>query len=213
MDNDLLNSCEPLILAISNQFYGIDKEDLLQAGRIGLYSAYKNYKSDSNTKFSTYAYSYIFGEMYKLSIESKSIKINKETLKLIKLIEKARNYLTQSLGKIPNNNDISNYLEIDLNIINNAIIYSNKVLSLDKENEDEKTLYNLTSSDEDNDIKIDIKDSIDLLNEDEKNIIKYRYYNDLTQQQIAKMMGISQVKVSRYEQKSLKKLKKYLVYE
>ena len=64
----LLNSCEPLIKSIAKNFYNVEQEDLIQAGQIGLINAYKHYDKNSNTKFSTFAYSYIFGEMYNLSL-------------------------------------------------------------------------------------------------------------------------------------------------
>ena len=213
MDNELLKQLDPLIHKIANQFYNVDKEDLIQAGRIGLINAYKHYNSNSNTKFSTFAYSYIFGEMYNLSISNKTIKINRDILKLVKLIEKTKIFLTQSLGRLPNMKDIASYLEMDENILTNAYLSVNNVLSLDKESEEENNLYNTLYKEEDNDVKIDILDSVNTLSEEEQNIIKYRYYQDLTQSETAKIMGISQVKVSRYEQKSLKKLKKVMTYE
>ncbi len=213
MDNELLYKCEPLIMAISNQFYGIEKEDLLQAGRIGLINAYNHYNKNSNTKFSTFAYQWIYGEMYNLTLNSKMIKQNRELVKLIKLVKKAKSYLTQIINREPTIKDIANYLELDENIIANAYSYTKSVLSLDQQNDDEQELYNKAIIEEDNDTKIDLEYGINNLLNIEKQIIKYRYYDDLTQEQTAKKLGLSQVKVSRYEQKSLKKLKKYLINE
>ncbi len=120
MDEQLLERCEPLIYAISNQFFGVDKEDSLQAGRVGLTYAYKHYDKKNHTKFSTFAYQWIYGEMYKLTIDSKSIKQNRDILKLVKLIEKTKTYLTQLMNKEPSLKDISNYLSIDEQLIINA---------------------------------------------------------------------------------------------
>jgi len=167
MDTSLLLECEPLIMAISNQFYGVDKEDLLQAGRVGLSCAYKNYKKDSNTKFSTFAYQWIYGEMYKLAVENNNIKQNRDTLKMVKLIEKTKTYLTQLMNKEPTLKDISNYLEIDESVLVNAYLSTQSILSLDKEyaNDD---LYNKTKYEEDNDMMIDIKNGINNLLTDNK---------------------------------------------
>ena len=213
MDDLLIKDFEPLIKSISCKFYGIDKEDLMQAGKVGLINAYNHYDKSSNTKFSTYAYTYIYGEMYNLLLNNKTIKINKDTLKLVKLVDKTKNYLEQKYEKDISLKEVSKYLKIDETILENAIITTNTILSLDNENQDNDNLYNLYKYEENNDIKIDIINSIKGLEKEEQDIIKYRYYNDLTQSETAKILGISQVKVSRYEQKSLKKLKKIMMYE
>ena len=202
---ELINRCMPLIKSIANNFYNVDKEDLIQAGQIGLINAYNHYKSNTNTKFSSFAYSYIFGEMYNLSLISKSIKTNKENLKLMKLINKTINYLSQSLNKTPSIKDIANYLNIDENIINNVYNSSLKILNIDDNNY--KDLYYKTY---DNDLRIDLDNSINSLSEEEKEIIKYRYYNDLTQSEVAKIMNRSQVSISRTEKKSLIKLRQLI---
>ena len=211
MDDLLIKDFEVLIKSISNKFYGIDKEDLMQAGKVGLINAYNHYDKNSNTKFSTYAYTYIYGEMYSLLLNNKMIKTNKDTLKLVKLIDKTKIYLEQKYSKEVSLNEIANYLNMDISILENAIINTNKMLSLDKEDND--YLYNIYKYEDNNDIKIDIINSINDLEKEEQDIIKCRYFNDLTQSETAKVLGLSQVKVSRYEQKSLKKLKKIMMYE
>ena len=213
MDDLLIKDFEVLIKSISNKFFGIEKEDLLQAGKVGLINAYKHYDKNSKTKFSTYAYTYIYGEMYNLLLNNKLIKTNKDTLKLVKVIEKTKDYLEQKYEKEASLLDIANYLKIDISLIESALITSNKILSLDNEIQNNNNLYNLCKYSENNDMKIDINDSINSLEKEEQEIIKYRYFNDLTQNETAKLLGISQVKVSRYEQKSLKKLKKVMMYE
>ena len=213
MDDLLIKDFEVLIKSISNKFYGIDKEDLMQAGKVGLINAYKHYDKNSNTKFSTYAYTYIYGEMYNLLLNNRAIKTNKETLKLVKLIDKTKNYLEQKYNKEVSLSEIANYLEMDESILENALITTNTILSLDKESEENDNLYNVYKYDENNDIKLDIRDSINDLDNIEQDIIKCRYFSDLTQSETAKVLGLSQVKVSRYEQKSLKKLKKIMMYE
>jgi len=70
---DLLEMYSNLIRSIANKFYGIPKDELYHVGTIGLFNAYKHYDKNSNVKFSTYAYSYIFGEMYELYRTSKII--------------------------------------------------------------------------------------------------------------------------------------------
>lgn len=213
MDDLLIKDFEPLIKSISSKFYGIDKEDLMQAGKVGLINAYNHYNNDSNTKFSTYAYTYIYGEMYNLLLNDKAIKTNKDILKLVKLIDKTKNYLEQKYEREISLDEIAKYLEMDVSLLENALLTTNTILSLDKENEENDNLYNMYKYDDNNDTLLDIKDSINNLDECEQDIIKCRYFNDLTQSETAKILGLSQVKVSRYEQKSLKKLKKIMMYE
>lgn len=199
---ELLISCEGLIKTIAKNFYNVEQEDLIQAGRIGLINAYKNYDKKSNTKFSTYAYSYIYGEMYNLSIKSNFLKINKDNLKLVRLINKTYNYLSQSLNKIPTLQDISNYLNIDINLISN--VYNSTLTTLDIDDNDK------TYTSSDNDLRIDLNNSINTLNKDEQNIIRFRYYNNMTQSEVAQIMNKSQVSISRQEKKTLKKLKQLI---
>ena len=75
-----------LIWQIAKKFYGTNKNDLYQAGVLGIIKAYHNYKIDGNTKFSTYAYKYIYGEMYLVAC-NKEMKYGKELLQLVSKIE------------------------------------------------------------------------------------------------------------------------------
>ena len=199
---ELLITCEPLIKSIANTFYNVEKEDLIQAGRIGLIEAYKHYDKNSNVKFSTFAYSYIFGQMYNLSIKSNPIKTNKDNLKILKLINKTQNYLSQTLNKTPSLYDISSYLNIDIDTINNVYNSSLSTLDID-DNDDTYITY-------DNDMKIDLNNSINTLSDNEQALIKYRYFNDLTQSEVANIMNTSQVSISRQEKKTLKKLRQLI---
>ena len=86
MLEELIKSSTGLIWAVAKRFYGVDKNDLYQAGVLGVVKAYQNYVDDGKSKFSTYAYNYIFGEMYALA-NNKEIKLNKDINRLIKMIE------------------------------------------------------------------------------------------------------------------------------
>ena len=138
---------KPLIKSIASNFYGVEYNDLYQAGVLGLIQAYKNYQSDGKTKFSSYAYKYIFGEMYNYMLSAKALKQNRDLLKLTKLIEKTNVYLTQSLGKVPTTLEIAKYLNIDPNLINMAISSTYSILSLDSELDNDSSLYNTIKDD------------------------------------------------------------------
>lgn len=208
MIEDIIKSNEKMIYKLTNRFYGVDKEDLFQAGVLGLLKALKNYK-ESDAKFSTYAFDYIYGEMYNLAL-NKTIKINKEILKLYKSIEKTRAILSQKMDRIPSNEDIAKFLNMDIKDINNAVMSGFSIMSLD--NEREMPYYETIRLDEKNNIDdaILISESLETLTDDEQNIIKARYYEDLTQSEVAKKLCMSQVMVSRYEKKGLTKMQAFM---
>ena len=108
---EIINLNSPLIYKIANKFYGADIEDLYQVGVIGVLKAYKNYKQNGTTKFSTYAYDYIFGEMYNLVNNSNNYKVSKDLIRLYKKLEVTRYTLAQSLGKIPNNFTVKKHVD------------------------------------------------------------------------------------------------------
>lgn len=201
----------PLIKHIAAKFYEVPFEDLMQAGAIGVLKAYKNYRQNNNVKFSSYAYDYIFGEMYELVMKNRKIKVTKEILKLAKQIEHARNALSLKLGKIPNYEELSQYLEIPLTQIAEVLYVTREMTSLDDNTKEARELYETIPSKESISLeeKLTLEEGIESLEEEEQKIIKYRYFNDLTQRETAKKMCMSQVMISRYEQKSLKKLRQY----
>ena len=196
-----------LIISCVNKFYNIDKEDLYQAGVVGLLKAYKNYRYDGKTKFSSYAYKYIYGEMYLLACEN-NIKINKDILKLSKMINKTKYALAQKLNKIPTNEEIATFLTLPVERINEALMATDEILSLD--NDDNNSLYDVIKDNTNYDDAILLSQGLKYLSDDEKRVIIDKYYNDLTQDEIAKKMLLSQVTVSRYEKRSLSKLKEYM---
>lgn len=211
---------ENLILENKNLIYSMtryferycNKEDLFQAGCIGMIIAYKNFDENMGVKFTTYAYPYILGEMKKVVRENKSFKVSRNIQLLSLKIEKANILLTQKLMREPTNIELSNYLEIPIDIINEAINSNMNVYSIDEPiNKEGKivTLQDVLGNNENENIDdlILLKDELSKLSEFEKKLIQTRYENDLTQQQTAEVLGISQVQVSRKEQKILLKLK------
>ena len=104
---------ENLIYSIINKYSNYyDIDDLYQVGVMGMIKAYKNYKKEYNTKFTSYAYTYIFGEIVKYINESKNFKISKENRYLYKKINEAKTILTQKLMKEPSNYELSLFLDI-----------------------------------------------------------------------------------------------------
>ena len=208
---NLIIDNERLIYSIAKYFKNYDSiEDLYQAGCLGLVTAYKKYNPSMNSKFTTYAYPFILGEMRKLVREDKGIKISREITKLNLKIEKAYILLSQKLMKEPKIQDIANYLEIPQYYVSEALLSLNKIKSIDEPVNNEGrdlTLQDVIGKSENIDDLIMLKDSLNSLTNEEKELIENRYMKDYTQSETSKIIGISQVQVSRKEQKVLNKIK------
>lgn len=211
MIENIINSSAGLIWKIAKQFYNVDKNDLYQAGVLGVIKAYKHYQNERDVKFSTFAYKYIYGEMYLLA-NNREIKITKDILKLLKMIERGKMKLSQEIMREPTNKELALYLEIEEEKLNQVLMYASKTVSLDEVCDEARNLHEVVSLDESVplDDKMLLNESINNLNKLEKDIIKSRYYEDLTQSETAKKLGITQVMVSRYEQKSLVKMREFM---
>ncbi len=202
-----------LIYMIINKFFkGYSTEDLYQVGVIGVIKAYNNYKENKNTKFSTYAYKYIYGEIYSYINAERNIKVSKEYISLYKKINTAKNILSQRLMKEPSITELSLFLEIDEKELIKVLTSMNRVDSL------EKVIYNdgkdlsllETVSDKKDYYNIDylmLNEEINKLESPYKELIYLRYYEDKTQSEVASLLGMNQVEVSRSEKKTLKKIR------
>lgn len=205
---NIIEENQSLIYSIASKFRG-DIEDLFQVGCIGIMKAYENYDFNKQTKFTTYAYTYIFGEIYKYVLRNKNIKLTHDQVKLNSAINKARDFLTQKLSREPTNKELADFLEIpDYKIVEIQNIM--EVYSLDDVNDD-ISLYDLIGfSDMKKDDLILLRDALNKLDKEEKELILKRYFYNMTQSEIAKQIGVNQVKVSREEGKVLTKLRNYI---
>lgn len=181
-----------------------DRDDLYQVGMLGLIDAYKHYNSNYDTKFSTFAYYYIVGEVNKYIRENSSLKISRNIIELKKKILECRDVMTQKLGRAPTNLEISLYLDVDISLIDNALVATDEVASIDDN-------INLIKSYDDTSPEVlDLKGELKKLSSEEKRLIYARYFEDLTQSETSNILGMSQVQVSRSEGKILKKLRENL---
>ena len=208
MDNIL--EYENLIYKMISQYKSFDKEDLYQVAMMGLMKAQKNYKESENTKFSTYAYYYILGEINNYITASNPVKVSRDLLRLNKSLEQAKEVMRQRLKREPTTEELSIFLEEPVEKIQEATLATRQVESLDYAYDEENMdLYNSIGTEEKgmNDEILDLKDAISSLPQEEQQLIIARYFNDLTQQETSKTLGMSQVQVSRKETKILEKLK------
>lgn len=213
MDNNTVTQYRKLIYSIARKYsYNEnDLEDLYQVGNIGLFHALENYKADSGTKFSTYAHFYIRGEILKYIRENKLIKVNNDLDKLARSISRVKEHLTQVKEKEPTLEEIAEFLEVPIESVYDAINSSSSIKSLDYELTDDKdnNLYDYEAYIEKgyNEDILDLRDELEKLPDEEKELIFNRYFLDRSQKETSSELGISQVQVSRKESKILNKIR------
>ncbi|HPF83377.1 MAG TPA: sigma-70 family RNA polymerase sigma factor [Bacilli bacterium] len=213
--NNIIEENSRLIYSVVNLFKNNNnKDDLYQAGVLGMIKAYKNFDNSINVKFTTYAYPYILGEVKKFLREDKDIKISRSISKFNYQIEKVSILLSQKLYREPTTKEIADFLNIDELYVIDSINSKREVKSIDEpimSDSKEITLHEtIPSKQEKIDDLIMLRDEIEKLNNFEKEIIQKRYFEDETQTEIASLLGMTQVQVSRREQKILAKLKQKL---
>lgn len=213
-NDEIILENQKLVYSIINTYFPNyqNKNDLFQVGCMGLINASYKYKDDYNTKFSSYAYMFILGEMKKYVREDRGIKLSYDLQKLSYKIEKLRLMLYQKLMREPTIYEISEILGIEEEKIIEALNIPNNIQSLDEpmnENGKSINLYDCISVNGTQVINelIDLKRELENLSKEERMIIESRYMNDMTQSEVAKKLGMNQVQVSRNEKKVLIKLR------
>ena len=210
---DIIKENKGLIYSIIKKYVSYyEFDDLYQVSIIGIIKAFNNYDATNVVKFTTYAYKYILSEVISFVNNSKLIKSSREYNKIYKKILEARTILTQKLMKEPSTYELSLFLELDENVINNVLMIKDSVTSLDAAiTKDGKTLSLLdsisTSESADTTESILLEDILNTLDKKEQELINLRYFQDKTQSETAKYLHTNQVQVSRNEAKILKKLK------
>lgn len=211
--NEAINDNNNLIYSICSKYTNYcDKEDLYQQGVIGLINAYNNYDNTKNTKFSTYAFPYIVGEVSNYVRENKNIKISRDIIRLGKKINEYIDKHKSVRGYEPSIEDISKMLNISTQKVIYALDACKNIKSIDEKINDEGKEITLLDKLVKEDIVttdtiLDLKEAFKYLSDTEKELLINRYYKDLTQSEVSKILGVNQVYVSRLEKKALSKMK------
>ncbi len=216
----LVESNSGLVWSIIKRFSGrgFELDDLYQIGVIGLIKSIKRFDTNFDVKLSTYAVPYILGEVKRFIRDDGPIKISRSIKELsIKIKDIQKEYLNRT-GEEIGINEIAKQLKIPKEDVAVALDSLNPIESIYKDTLQEKNqltiLDQLTNNiDEAEQIvnKLSLKELINSLNEQEQEIILLRYYKEKTQMQVAKILGISQVQVSRIEKRILNSMKMKLV--
>lgn len=218
----LVESNQGLIWNIAKRFLGrgYDKEDIYQIGCLGFIKAVRRFDLRFDVKLSTYAVPYILGEIKRFLRDDWPVKVSRSLKELnIKINELKKEY--EKKGVELSISEISEILKLPKEEIIMAIESARTVESIEScTYVDNKTSNTLNLSDtlvDDHDEsvliinKITIQKLVNNLDNREKEIILLRFYKDKTQAEVAKIIGISQVQVSRIEKKVLSGMKDELV--
>lgn len=204
-----------LIWSIVTRFKdrGYEIEDLYQIGCIGFIKSIKRFDTNYEVKLSTYAVPYILGEIKRFIRDDGPVKVSRSIKELsykIKLIQ--NEYITKK-GRDIQIEELAKLLKVSKEDIVIAMDSNNTVESIDRKvnDYDDLTIMDKLKSnvDQEKDIvnKITIKTLIEGLDEKSKKIIMLRYYRGKTQSQVAELLGVTQVQVSRLEKKILSSMK------
>ena len=202
----------PLIKSIVKRFKGrLEYDDLMQLGAIGFIKAMQNFDVEYGVRFSTYAVPMISGEIKRFLRDDGAIKVSRWTKSLA---QKISAYIDEKLknGEAePTVEQLATAFDVDAQEIVFAMDAQHYLLSLSATvGDDDLELGDKIATEECEDENIDkmlLKDLIEDLPQREKKVIVLRYFRDKTQSEIAKELGVSQVQVSRIENKVLQKLK------
>lgn len=218
--NRLIEMNLPLVSSLSKKFLnrGYDYEDIFQIGSIGLVKAIKNFDSSYNVKFSTYAVPMIVGEIKRFLRDDGMIKVSRNIKSLARKIHFDKEELTKSLDREPTIDELSEYSGVPKEDLVFAIESASSLQYLyDTIHQDDGAPVLLIDKlsekgEEDTDMvdKIALKEALRSLDDKGRQIIMLRYFKDKTQVQVAKLLGISQVQVSRIEKKVLLKMREKL---
>ncbi len=188
---------------------GIEYDDLFQTGCMGLIKAAKDFDESRGFMFSTYAVPVILGEIKRVFRDTGAIKVSRSLKELSLKVTAQKEKFEKQNGYNPTVEQLAKILGVTANEISDAIAASVPPLSLTYSDEDGVNEYDFPSPDNTDSLfnKIYVSEILASLPETERKIIILRHFSGLTQSQVAKKLGMSQVQISRKEKKLLEKLR------
>ncbi len=214
--NRLIESNSPLVKSIVKRYKnkGVEYEDLYQLGCVGFVKAINNFDESFNVKFSTYAVPMIAGEIKRFLRDDGSIKVSRSIKSKYYQIQKYIDECKAQNKDTPSTSELAKVFKIDeqelMFVLESARMPVSIYDTLGKEtSSSQMVLDKLSKGDESEDKlnKMMLLDTIKSLESKDKKLILLRFYRDKTQSEVAKILGVSQVQVSRLENKILKKMK------
>lgn len=197
-----------LIWSIVRRYYGrgVEPEDLYQLGCLGFLKAVQGFDFSYGTCFSTYAVPKIAGEIRRFLRDDGAVKVGRSLREQAQMLYTVRERLRQELGREPVLSELSQATGLEVEEIARADLAAGAPESLQQETAEGLTLEGMlgTEAPEESMVeRIALREAIDRLPEKEKLTILLRFYKGLTQEQVAKVLGVSQVQVSRLERRGI----------
>ncbi|HPD01312.1 MAG TPA: SigB/SigF/SigG family RNA polymerase sigma factor [Acetivibrio sp.] len=219
--NEIVSRYLYLADIISKKFLnrGIDYEDIYQVASIALIKAVERFEPQKGVKFISFATPTIIGEIKRFFRDKASvIRIPRRIYELYQKVNNAREHLTQELQRPPRVDEIAGYLDITeekvLEIIESNNVHNIQSFDKNAYTDDDVMLYETVGQDDKTFEEIENKDflkkSIDNFNDAEKEFIQMRYFGNMTQKDIARKFGVSQMYVSRLEKKVLERFRRMM---
>ena len=217
------DACEALILgnngliwSIARRYFGrgVDADDLYQLGCLGFLKAVEGFDTGFGTQFSTYAVPKIAGEIRRFLRDDGTVKVSRSLKERAAMIKGTRQRLSAELGREPSLQELSRATGLEPEEIATAETATGATESIQRRNGEEGLALEdvLTEGDMEERIveHIALQEAISLLSEREQLVIRLRYFHSLTQDKTAKILGVSQVQISRIEKKALQALRQLI---
>ncbi|HEY8362955.1 MAG TPA: RNA polymerase sporulation sigma factor SigF [Tissierellaceae bacterium] len=219
--NELVTLNLGLVWSIVKRFAnrGYEVEDLFQIGSIGLLKAIDKFDFAYNVKFSTYAVPMILGEIKRFLRDNTPVKMARSMKDLTVKIQNAKEKLTQELNREPTIEELADEVGVTKEELVIGLEASQPIVSLNDVafQDDGAPIYYIDQLNDEDHLqsqwldKIALKEALSRLAKLERQIIILRYFKEKTQTEIANILGITQVQVSRLEKKILTKIKNLLI--
>ncbi|MCQ4935843.1 MULTISPECIES: SigB/SigF/SigG family RNA polymerase sigma factor [Anaerotignum] len=216
----LLQENAGLVWSVARRFQGrgVELEDLYQIGSIGLLKCIEKFDFSYEVKFSTYAVPMIIGEIRRFLRDDGAIKISRSLKELAAKAKRMQEKLQHETNREVTLQELAAALEVEVEQLIPALEAKKEVESLNAPiaHEEDLQVQDKLAAKEDGEQVINricLMEALDSLEAKERQIIVLRYFEDRTQTEVAKRMGISQVQVSRIEKKVLERMRKRLSTE
>ncbi len=199
-----------LVHSIAHRFLGrgIEYEDLYQAGCIGLIKAVDHFDKERGFSFSTYAVPVIRGEIKRLFRDGGAIKVSRALKEKSIYVQGVREKFKSKEQREPTISELSDLTNISIEELSEVLNVLTPVMSLSVDYDDGGNELDIPVDESDRMFdRLSVRQALSTLSKEELLLIKYRFYEGKTQVEVSKLLGISQVQVSRREKSLLQKLK------
>lgn len=202
-----------LVHAIANRFRGrgVDYEDLFQNGCVGLIKAVDNFDESKGYAFSTYAVPVIMGEIRRIFRDGGAIKVSRSLKEKSIKAQALRDKFVKSELREPTVTELAEMLGATTEETSEILNVITPMISLNSYGDDGECTIDIPVDESDAVFdRISIQQALKILSDSELAIVKYRYYQGKTQCETAKLLGVSQVQISRKEKNILIKLRRLM---